>query len=68
MTANTEILIVSRIPQTDLKGEPIYVNHIIGFIGTLDDAVTFARKHNFGGGVEIMEMEGNKVKYIKVNR
>jgi len=31
-----------------------YINRVLNFKGTLEEAVEFAKKHNFGGGVEIL--------------
>jgi ribosomal protein L44E len=46
--SNTEILVVWQDPKDGSR----FYNKIVGFEGTLQEAMQFARDHNFGGGVE----------------
>lgn len=65
--ANTEKLIVRKKASGDFwEKAMLYENKILGFEGTAIEAVEFARAHNFGGGVEVIEKIGNKTVFVSL--
>jgi hypothetical protein len=58
---NTEKMVI-----VERNGE--YINRVLNFKGSLEDAFDFAEKHNFGGGVEILNrgyFQGKNFSIIK---
>ena len=63
---NTEKLIVKEIKQTTDNGEQLYYNSVLGVKGTKAEMIRIAMKHNYGGGVELIERVNNKLQYTKL--
>jgi len=61
---NTEIFLVWKAKPKPEDTETIYFNHLHNFIGTVDEAKTFAIQHNFIGGVQLIVNRRKNLEYI----
>jgi hypothetical protein len=57
---NTEIFMIKEIKNYIEPSTKYYTNKITGFVGTYEDAIKYAEKHNYGGGVKIIEVKKTK--------